>query len=805
MLRALAALLVLAALAAAPSAALAQSAGDDQYSDPFQGEDAPAEQPQPEAPAEQPAAPPATAAEEAEGSVQAAQATSAPALPRPACRCSRQRLRASSCSARAPSSGAAADTARRGSVSVRGPTVAVSYSGLLGGGERLLLDMADGLPDPPLIACPAGPLADAARGRGLGVFELRPRSLALRNSAFDRVAAPARVAAQGSEVRALTASLRPGLLIAWGMRAGAAVHIACAGSPAPAAPSTQRPAARPAGGAHREAGGCRRGRGGGAVRVRRARPRSVQGARGAPACGAPGVDLERFFPAQPRRWRGRASEVLVLERSSRGSAPTSRWRWLRSPPRELPDLRVRLAGQPIGVEGHRLLERLRGRAAWPDLRGRVTIEGSVNEPERALRSAACLLHCADREPYGLVVAEALASGVPVVVPDSCGPAEIAEASCGRLYAPRDAAAAARALVEVLEDPAQTARLGASGRARAEQTLDLGDMQARYAELVERLASGPAERRTYPPRPAPPGRGLAVVTVLHNSERELGTLLGSLERRLPGAQVVVVDSGSSSEAGAALAREWRGGAAAVLALGENVGFGRGVNAGLALVDEPVTALLNPDVELPDASLAAVAREALRAPDRLLAPLVLRPDGTREDNAQREPGSPALLAHALVPGAALPALLAATIEPWRSPRPRRAGWAVGSAVVARTELLRRLGPFDERAFMYAEDLDLGLRAAEAGIETWFWPAARVVHGGAHSTLRAFGGEPFDLLARRRREVVRERRGDRRARADDLLQLLTIVDRLLIKRLLGRDAERERARLGALLRARREGPRS
>ena len=82
MLRALAALLVLAALAAAPGAAFAQSAGDDQYSDPFQGDDAPAEQPQPEAPAEQPSAPPATVAEEADSSVQAAQATGAPALPR---------------------------------------------------------------------------------------------------------------------------------------------------------------------------------------------------------------------------------------------------------------------------------------------------------------------------------------------------------------------------------------------------------------------------------------------------------------------------------------------------------------------------------------------------------------------------------------------------------------------------------------------------------------------------------------------------------------------------------------------------
>jgi hypothetical protein len=82
MLRALAALLVLAALAAPPGAAFAQSAGDDQYSDPFQGDDPAAEQPQPEAPAEQPATPPATVAEGGNGSVEAAQATGAPALPR---------------------------------------------------------------------------------------------------------------------------------------------------------------------------------------------------------------------------------------------------------------------------------------------------------------------------------------------------------------------------------------------------------------------------------------------------------------------------------------------------------------------------------------------------------------------------------------------------------------------------------------------------------------------------------------------------------------------------------------------------
>jgi N-acetylglucosaminyl-diphospho-decaprenol L-rhamnosyltransferase len=216
---------------------------------------------------------------------------------------------------------------------------------------------------------------------------------------------------------------------------------------------------------------------------------------------------------------------------------------------------------------------------------------------------------------------------------------------------------------------------------------------------------------------------------------------------------------------------------------------------------VTVLLNPDVELLDASLAAAGREALGGPERLLAPLVLRADGSREDNAQREPGSTPLLLHALVPGRLLPSRIAETLEPWRARCPRRAGWPVASCLVARTETLRRLGPFDERVFMYAEDLDLGLRAADAGVETWFWPAARVCHSGAHASGPAFGGEAFELLARRRREVVRERRGAARSRRDDLLQLLTFADRLLLKRLARRPAERERRQLAALRRARRE----
>jgi GT2 family glycosyltransferase len=233
------------------------------------------------------------------------------------------------------------------------------------------------------------------------------------------------------------------------------------------------------------------------------------------------------------------------------------------------------------------------------------------------------------------------------------------------------------------------------------------------------------------------------------------------------------------------------------LGENVGFGRASNRGLLDARTPVAALVNPDVELLDDSLLALAWETLRLdrPERLLAPLVLSPDGSRQDTVHPAPCSAADLIRALVPPACLPGAAGVALAPWRGSVSRRVGWAVGCALVAQTETLRRLGPFDETIFMYGEDLELGLRAAQSGIETWFWPAARVLHHGAHSTHRAFAGEPFELIARARHVAVSRRLGPQRAALDDRAQALTFASRIVLKRALGRPAERERRQLSAL----------
>jgi GT2 family glycosyltransferase len=289
--------------------------------------------------------------------------------------------------------------------------------------------------------------------------------------------------------------------------------------------------------------------------------------------------------------------------------------------------------------------------------------------------------------------------------------------------------------------------------------------------------------------APP---LALVTVTHESERELAALLESVARHLPTAQVVVVDC-ASSDASPQVARDRR--LVTTIELDENIGFGRASNVGLKAVLAPVTMLVNPDVELIDGSPLRLAAEVLRAPERLFAPLVLSPDGSRQDTVHPLPGSAPDLARSVVSTSfAGPAL-----APWKSSRPRRVGWAVGCALAARTETLQRLGPFDESIFLYSEDLELCLRAAEQRVETWFWPDARVVHHRAHSSNKAFGSEPFELVARARHDVVARRLGTRRARLDDVSQLVTFASRVLVKRALGRPAARERKQLEAVLRQR------
>jgi N-acetylglucosaminyl-diphospho-decaprenol L-rhamnosyltransferase len=288
---------------------------------------------------------------------------------------------------------------------------------------------------------------------------------------------------------------------------------------------------------------------------------------------------------------------------------------------------------------------------------------------------------------------------------------------------------------------------------------------------------------------------SVVTVLHDSAPELVAMLHSIDAHLdPRPQVIAVDAGSR-DGGPDEAGNW---GAVVVGMAGDPGFGAACNAGLERATHDVTVLLNPDCRLVDDSLARLAAVVHAHPGALHAPRLLNRDRTVQRSAHPVPGTVGAVAAATVHPPLLPRAIRERIEPYRADRPRTVGWAIAACLAADTATLRRLGPFDPVAHLFAEDMDLCLRARASGIRTVLHPDLRIVHTGGHATMR--DGEPFDTLARRRRTVIAATRGRRALVLDDLAQGMTFTTRAAGHALLGGDARRPWRQLRALAHARR-----
>ena len=117
----------------------------------------------------------------------------------------------------------------------------------------------------------------------------------------------------------------------------------------------------------------------------------------------------------------------------------------------------------------------------------ATFLGQVDPPTLvgAYNAATCVVHTRPDETFGLVLAEAMACGRPVLAPASGGPAEVV-GDAGVLAASEDPRGFATQLERLLADPARRAALGAAARRRAVERYSVERMVRDYAELLESL-------------------------------------------------------------------------------------------------------------------------------------------------------------------------------------------------------------------------------------------------------------------------------------------------------------------------------
>ncbi|BCW98674.1 MAG: putative glycosyl transferase [Armatimonadota bacterium] len=129
-------------------------------------------------------------------------------------------------------------------------------------------------------------------------------------------------------------------------------------------------------------------------------------------------------------------------------------------------------------------QQLRRRAGSGILQGKVQFLGFREDMEDILGELDILVHASTvPEPFGQVIIEGMAAGLPVIASDAGGPREIiTHGVSGLLSPPGDAVALAEAIIELLENPGQARAIAQAGRRHVEQHFSVRSS----AEKVERI-------------------------------------------------------------------------------------------------------------------------------------------------------------------------------------------------------------------------------------------------------------------------------------------------------------------------------
>jgi N-acetylglucosaminyl-diphospho-decaprenol L-rhamnosyltransferase len=231
----------------------------------------------------------------------------------------------------------------------------------------------------------------------------------------------------------------------------------------------------------------------------------------------------------------------------------------------------------------------------------------------------------------------------------------------------------------------------------------------------------------------PSPDLAIVTVGYRSEAVLPTLLSSVPAATSRPCSLVIADNDPNDRSRAIALD---SGALYLPMERNAGYGAAVNAAVRVLGADVQWILisNPDVQLLPNSVDTLIEHLEREPRAgAVGPRVLNADGSTYPSARAVPSLRTGIGHALFANIwkANPWTRTYRTDVQDSESPRDAGWLSGSCVLVSRTAFEAVGGFDEGYFMYFEDVDLGVRLAEAGYRNVYVPTAHVVHSGAHST--------------------------------------------------------------------------
>lgn len=239
--------------------------------------------------------------------------------------------------------------------------------------------------------------------------------------------------------------------------------------------------------------------------------------------------------------------------------------------------------------------------------------------------------------------------------------------------------------------------------------------------------------------------ISIVIVNWNAGKLLESCLASIEDYHDGLveQIIVVDNDSAdgSERAASSRKNVQ-----LIKTGENSGFGKACNIGARACTGDILLFLNPDAALTQYALRRTVEHLISRPDVGVAGVQLKGfDGHVSRTCTLLPTPTKMVMHALgvdrlVPKAGF------FMADWPHDRTRDVDHVIGAFYAIRRDLFEQLQGFDERFFVYLEDLDLSARVISTGHRISFLADTFALHVG--------GGTSAQVKARRLFYAIRSR---------------------------------------------------
>ena len=231
--------------------------------------------------------------------------------------------------------------------------------------------------------------------------------------------------------------------------------------------------------------------------------------------------------------------------------------------------------------------------------------------------------------------------------------------------------------------------------------------------------------------------LDIVIVNWNSGTQLRECVDSIYRYDVDfvAKVVIVDNGSTDDSVLKIeARERLN----IIEAGTNLGFGKACNLGASFCDSEFILFLNPDTRVYSGTLAGVLNFFTQTSSDHVGICGIQledQNGMIAKSCSRFPSairfvSSSLGLDKLVPG------LGSAMSDWDHSSTMPVDQVIGAFFLVRRSVFDRLNGFDERFFIYYEEVDFSFRAKEHGWSSVYFAGAQAFHlgGGVSRQVKA-----------------------------------------------------------------------